>query len=188
MTEGPTGGHDRGLSGSVWRASDPPVQAKGSRLLTPAVAGSLVLLVLSAATSISWVVAHGGVSLPPRAAGAVAGASSGPIAAATGPVTPIATPSRAPAAGTVPTAAPTAPAATPARTPSPSPASDRYALLTACPGVSDCYHYTVRRGDNLWSISRWFGVSLDLIYERNPGLRTTTLRAGMEIVLPTPTR
>ena len=47
---------------------------------------------------------------------------------------------------------------------------------------------TVRRGDNVYSIARYFGVSQDSIYSRNPWLRNTGLRAGQELRLPPPTR
>jgi hypothetical protein len=181
----------------------------GSRLLTPAVAGSVVVLLVSAATSIGWVVANGGVALPPRAtAPALAGASnpagsaspgqapgesgapgSSPVAAVpTGPAPPDSPPGPTPGG---PTPGPGGGGAVPSQateTPTPSPTSDRYALLVACPATPDCYRYTVRAGDNLWSIARWFGVPLETVYERNPELRSSTLRPGTEIVLPTPTR
>jgi hypothetical protein len=78
--------------------------------------------------------------------------------------------------------------ASPSPSPSPSPTSDRYALLEPCPDRPDCYIYTVRPGDNLWSIGNYFGVPLATIYELNPWARTTGLRAGQKLVLPPPTR
>jgi LysM repeat protein len=60
--------------------------------------------------------------------------------------------------------------------------------LTACPGTSNCWIYRIRRGDNLYSIARYFGVSLDSIYQRNPWVKTSGLRAGRELRIPTPTR
>jgi LysM repeat protein len=90
-----------------------------------------------------------------------------------------------------PSAIPT-PSSTPLLTPKPSPAatpkSDRYKLLKACPNTPKCWIYTVRSGDNLFSIARYFGVSMDSIYARNPWLRNTHLRAGQQLRLPPPTR
>jgi LysM repeat protein len=40
----------------------------------------------------------------------------------------------------------------------------------------------------VFSIARYFGVSQDSIYSRNPWLRNTGLRAGQELRLPPPTR
>jgi LysM repeat protein len=94
------------------------------------------------------------------------------------------------------------PAPTPAVTPSPSPAptpkptakptkkptSDRYALLTACPGKPDCWIYVIRSGDNLASIANYFGVSLQTVKALNPWTKTTGLKAGQKLTIPTPTR
>jgi spore germination protein YaaH len=76
----------------------------------------------------------------------------------------------------------------PTRTPRPEPTSERYALLEPCPNRPRCWIYTVRRGDNLYSIANYFGVSLDAIYARNAFLRDGGLRAGQELRLPPPTR
>jgi len=76
----------------------------------------------------------------------------------------------------------------PTRTPRPTPSSDRYQLLTACPNTPRCWIYTVRRGDNVFSIAHYFGVSTDAVYSRNPWLRNTGLRAGQQLRLPPPTR
>jgi LysM repeat protein len=61
-------------------------------------------------------------------------------------------------------------------------------LLRACPSTPRCWIYRVRSGDNLFSIARYFGVSTDSIYARNPWLRNRGLRAGQELRLPPPTR
>jgi LysM repeat protein len=61
-------------------------------------------------------------------------------------------------------------------------------LLRACPNTPRCWIYRVRSGDNLFSIARYFGVSTDSIYARNPWLRDRGLRAGQELRLPPPTR
>jgi LysM repeat protein len=81
-------------------------------------------------------------------------------------------------------------AATPTANPTPvaTPRSDRYKLLKACPNTPKCWIYTVRSGDNVYSIAHYFGVSQDSIYARNPWLRNTGLRAGQQLRLPPPTR
>ena len=61
-------------------------------------------------------------------------------------------------------------------------------MLTACPDAARCWIYRVRSGDNLFSIANYFGVSLDSIYDRNPWVRQSGLRAGQELRLPPPTR
>jgi hypothetical protein len=156
-----------------------------SRSVTPAIVIAVLIFVASLATSVTWVVAEGGLTLPSRGPGSAAGQGSpGPASASAGPSTRP-SPSATPAPTVVAVAPPTAP---PASSPAPSPTSDRYAVLEACPDRADCYRYTVRRGDNLWSIARWFGVPLDTVYDLNPGLRTTSLTPGTELTLPTPTR
>ena len=79
-------------------------------------------------------------------------------------------------------------AETPRRTATPRPTSDRFAVITRCPGRSDCWVYTIRTGDNLFSIAHWFGVSLDRIYAMNPWARTRGIQAGNDLLIPTPTR
>ena len=61
------------------------------------------------------------------------------------------------------------------------PTSDRFAVMTRCPGRSDCWIYTIRTGDNLFSIAHWFGVSLDRIYAMNPWARTRGIQAGNDL-------
>jgi hypothetical protein len=89
------------------------------------------------------------------------------------------------------TAAPSlAPTPATTLTPSATPvaSSDRYALLEPCGDEPDCWIYTVREGDNLDSIARYFGVPFDVVVERNPWTETTPLVAGQELRLPPPTR
>lgn len=172
-----------------------PASSAGPQL-TPAIVGSLVVLAASFALSVGFVVANGGMGLPaaptgsPQAAvaslapsgaaspaasaAASAGASIGPSAEAT-----------IEAATAAPTPTPTP---QPAATPSAGPSSDRYALLEPCPDVPDCWIYTVRSGDNLFSIARYFGVPFDVVTELNPWTETTQLVAGQELRLPPPTR
>ena len=70
----------------------------------------------------------------------------------------------------------------------PGPSSNRYALLEPCGDAPDCWIYTIRAGDNLVSIARYFGVPFDTVTELNPWTRTTELVAGQELRLPPPTR
>lgn len=193
---------------------------RGGRAFSPAVAASLVVLLVSAIVSVGYVAAAGGLTLPPDAVrGLVAGGSptagppttgastTAPPTTATGSAgtavatpgaasappsvvpTPAATPSPSPAETPTPTRS-RAPKPTPGPTATPSPAStsDRFSVLSACPGRPDCWIYVVRSGDNLFSIAHWFGVSLDSIYAMNPWARTATLTAGQELRIPTPTR
>lgn len=145
------------------------------------------------------------------AATATPGGDPTPTPAATAVVTPPPTATPQP----TPTAAPTA---TPGRTPSPTPAptatpvvtppptahptarptarptatprptSDRYALLDPCPGRPNCWTYTIRSGDNLYSIANYFGHTLETVYRLNPWARTTPLKAGQQLILPPPNR
>jgi LysM repeat protein len=46
----------------------------------------------------------------------------------------------------------------------------------------------VRQGDNLFSIAKYFGVSLNAVERRNPWTKTTALAAGQKLQLPAPTR
>jgi LysM domain len=140
---------------------DPEAPRAGSkRTVTPAVAGALIILALSFALSVAFVLANGGLDLP--AAASSPSASNGP------------TPSQVEAPR--PTAGRTA-----------GPLSDRYELLTACPGTPDCWIYVVRRGDNLSSIASYFGVSLKAVESHNPWTRTAGLVAGQKLRLPAPT-
>lgn len=99
-----------------------------------------------------------------------------------------------PAPETTPAADPTpVPDPTPAPTPDPTPvpigSSDRYALLAPCPDQAGCYIYTVRAGDNLHSIARWFGIPPGTIYAWNPQYQPgTVLMADQQIRMPAPGR
>jgi hypothetical protein len=147
----------------------------------------------------------------PSGAAAVPTASSGPVLAATATPRPTASaaptpspslvPSPSPTPAPTPSASPVAtplatpvatpvvtPEPTPRRTATPRPTSDRFAVISRCPGRRDCWIYTIRTGDNLFSIAHWFGVSLDRIYAMNPWARSHGIRPGNELLIPTPTR
>jgi LysM repeat protein len=133
-------------------------------------------------------------SIAPSTVAPVANAS--PVAAspvAASPGAPTTTPTPAATASPTPTPTPSA-GPTPSPTPKPTakptktPTSDRYALLTACPGKSDCWIYVIRSGDNLASIANYFGVSLQRVKSMNPWTKTTGLKSGQQLRIPTPTR
>jgi LysM repeat protein len=184
-----------------------PRAARGPSALTPAIIGALAVFVGAFALSLAFVVGNGGLLLTAAASptGEVLAAETTPQPTATpmpstAPTpTPAATPSGTPTPSPSPSPSPTAspspsptPEPTPTRTPAPTPTatqtSSRYALLTACPNTPKCYIYVVRAGDNLFSIGKYFGVSVDTIHAMNPWTRTTGLKAGQQLRLPPPTR
>ena len=174
-----------------------------------AVIAALVVLAISAAISLGFVAQRGGIDLPSGhapasstgvAAAATPGASAalrspaptGSIAATPRPTsgskpTPAAASSGAPAASAAPRSSPTA-APSPRPTTSGVPSASRLAVLTPCSGRAGCYVYSVRSGDNLFSIAHWFGVSLPAVYALNPTVKRTGLRPGATLKIPTPTR
>ncbi len=195
----------RYLRGAVVAPEKPEAVVRPGRSTSPAVLGSVLVLLLSASASVAFVMARGGLELaaaiptraPVASAAAVVPASPTPVPAVSTPMptpapTPVPTPS--PSASPSPTPTPTAtptPAATPEPTarPTPRPAatSDRFALLRRCPDTPRCWIYRVRAGDNIYSIANYFGVSQDAIYSRNPFVRNG-LRPGQDLRLPPPTR
>ena len=166
--------------------------------ISRAIVAAAVVLVASAALSFAFVFARGGLTLPgggPEPTD-VAAASQEPTEPPPTPV-PTSEPTPAPTATARPTPSPTvAPTATPRPTPSPTvaptatprPTSDRYELLEPCPDKPDCWIYTIRSGDNVFSIARYFGVPEATVRQLNPWLETTPLRAGQQLILPPPTR
>jgi LysM domain len=172
------------------------------RTLTGAIFGSILVLIASTAASFAFVVTRGGLDMPlasPLPSLVAAAPTSSPpppptlvpttvVAVGPSPIpsiepTPIATPE--------PTATPTPePTATPRPQPQPTakPTSDRFAVIDPCPDRPNCYIYTIRAGDNLFSIAHWFGVPIDSIYRMNPWTRTRGIHAGDKLLIPTPTR
>ena len=191
----------RYLRGAMLLAEPPP---RATPTVPRATLAALLVLVLSAGISFGFVVQRGGIDLPAAAAGAsptelaieasptLATATSSPTLAPTPTASPVATPAPTPSRTVSPTPSPTvAPTASPTTVPTATPqaTSDRYALLTPCTDQADCYIYTVRSGDNLFSIANYFGVPLDTIYAWNPRYANGAgLRAGDEIRMPPPTR
>ncbi len=176
------------------QAAAPGRKAPPARRVTRAVLAAIGILIASVAASFAFVVVRGGLSLPIAAqpAGAVAAATGTPaatvVAIAPSP-TPAITPSPTPSASPSPTPTPVpTPSPTPTITPTPHPSSDRYNLLQPCPDKPDCYVYTVRRGDNLTGIAKYFGTTLDTIHQLNPWTLKKGLEPGQQLILPPPTR
>lgn len=178
-----------------------PAPPAGARLqLTPAIVAALLVLSASFALSVGFVVANGGMDLPilptgnPRAAEAsVAPSQVAPPASSASPGPGASSEPSADASIGAVTAAPSVgpsltPTSSPTVAPSPGSSSDRYALLEPCPDAPDCWTYTVRSGDNLVSIARYFGVPFEVVTELNPWTETTQLIPGQELRLPPPTR
>lgn len=188
----------RYLRGAAVMTETPTPVVREGRAMSPAMLGSLVVLVMAVTASVAFVLARGGsLSIAPTGSPDASVAVLSPSPASVAPAsptavaevtpTPVPTPSPTPSPTATPSPSPS-PSPSPTRTPRPAPTSDRYQLLRACPNTPRCYIYTVRRGDNVYSIARYFGVSQDSIYARNPWLRNTGLRAGQELRLPPPTR
>jgi len=207
-----TSGHvncPRYLRGVLIAEPPPPVRTERAAPVnvTPATAGALAIFAVAFLVSVAFVVVNGGLALTavaatPALSGGVLGAvespppTPGPTAAPTLQPTPAptATATAAPAA-TATSSAPPAPLPSPSAeitpvptaAPTATPASNRYALLTACPDRSGCWIYRIRSGDNLYSIANYFGVSLKTIQAWN-AWTATGLSAGRELRIPTPTR
>lgn len=195
----------RYLRGAMLLAEPP---ARRTPTVPRATVAALLILVLSAGISFGFVVQRGGIDLPVMTGGASPSTvavvdTPGPTGfietptpaasvAATASPSPIVTPAPTPAPTPEPTSVATpqpTPEPTVAPTSTPQPTSDRYALLVPCPDQPDCWLYTVRVGDNLFSIANYFGVPLNTIYAWNPRYANGAgLRAGDEIRMPPPTR
>ena len=190
-------------------AAVPGQPAPGRIAAVPrATLAALLILVLSAGISFGFVLQRGGIDLPvvegsPTPTTVAALATAAPISTETPTDAPTSDATPAPtslaAATPAPTASPTqaprpsqtpgiAPTSAPAPTPSATPASARYKLLKPCPNRTGCWIYTIRAGDNLFSIAKYFGVPLSTIYRWNPQYPAARLRAGDPLRMPPPTR
>jgi LysM repeat protein len=169
------------------RAAAPPRQARQAPRVSRAILAAIAILLVSAVASFGFVLARGGLALPmPSPSGAVEAATGTPAATAVAVVeTPAPTPDPTPAPTPVPSPIPN-PVPTPALTPAPT--SDRYALLQPCPDKPDCYIYTIRHGDNLTGIAKYFGVPLQTVRDLNPWTQTKGIQPGNKLILPPPTR
>jgi len=174
--------------------------------LPRATLAALLILVLSAGISFGFVLKRGGIDLPaaqegPTPTAVAAVVTAAPVPTEANAAVPTAAPALTPAPEPTLTAAPTetpaptpqptptsAPTAAPAATPRSTPTSDRYGLLKACSNRKACWIYTIRAGDNLFSIANYFGVPLRTIYAWNPQYPATRLRAGDPLRMPPPTR
>jgi hypothetical protein len=190
----------RYLRGVLLAGAPPPKAAR--QPISVAVIGSGLVLAAALAASFAFLVVRGGFDLPigtPGASQLAVAASARPAATAsaaptlTSSASPSPVPSLSPspsAPSPSPTGAPSAtptPTAQPTPRPTPAQTSNRYALLSRCPTTPDCWIYTIRSGDNLRSISAWFGVSYDRVRAMNPGL-AVPIHAGERLRIPTPTR
>lgn len=175
--------------------------------VSPAIAASAIAVIGAFVLSIGFVASRGGMEIaavatpsPVASAPAVVvgspgatgtavepSASTAAPATASSPLSPSASPTPVPSSTPSPTPTPK-PSAAPTRTPRPTATSDRYALLVACPNTPKCWIYTVRSGDNLYSIAHYFGVSEARLRSMNPWLAEQGLRAGQKLRMPPPTR
>jgi LysM repeat protein len=205
----------RYLRGAVVASEVAAPRVRTKAVLTPAISASLIILALSFGASVVFGLANGGLTMPSNgmpsepaasasavAAGPSAAATTGPTRSPAPSVAPSAPPAVASASPSIlpsPSASASAtPTPTPAPTPSPSstavaratpiPTSGRYKLLKPCPDKPDCWIYTIRSGDNLYSIAKYFGVPLSKVKALNAWTKTESLRAGKKLILPPPTR
>ncbi len=193
-------------------AAKPLERVSATRIVTPAIAGSVAVLVLAFLLSVGFVVVNGGLTLsaaavPSPSGRVLAEAETAAPTAATAPTptavpTPAATPLATPEPSATPTATPLpSPTATPSPSESPAPAptptpkggipagatASRMKLLTPCTNKANCYVYIVRSGDNLYSISNYFGVAFTTVKAWNPWT-DSGLKAGRGLRIPPPTR
>lgn len=161
------------------------------------IAAAFAVLALTAVAVAAYMVASGGLALalPPASpsgdllAGAERTQSATPTAAALGATaTPSAAPAPTPTPSDIPIpTAPPSPSPTPSPTPRPTTVADRFRGLDRCDGPEVCYMYVVRSGDNLSSISSYFGSTLAAVLEMNPQIEDpSSIRPGDRINLPPP--
>jgi LysM repeat protein len=185
--------------------AEPMERVTTARIVTPAIAGSVVVFVAAFLLSVAFVLANGGLILTaalggPSPSGNVLAeqeaAAPTPAPTATPTITAAPTPSAVPTPSQTPVASPT-PTASPSPTPKPAatpkptwPAgatASRMKLLKPCPDKPDCYIYVIRSGDNLYSIANYFGVSFTTIKAWNPWT-DSGLKIGRGLRIPPPTK
>ena len=159
-------------------------------VLRPATAIAWLILLGTLIVVIALLTSRGGLTLP-----AVSTASPG--LAAQSPSVVAASPTVSPSVPVSPS--PTSSVATstpPPATPSPSPVPtasppfppDRLAVLTACPGVPDCYQYRIKPNDNLRTLAKFFGVDYPVLLAANPQITNPSIiHVGDRITIPLPT-
>lgn len=175
-------------------AREPRPQTPAPRPHSRATLAALLLLLASIAASFAFVLGRGGMTLPgPVAspANGVAGATGMPAATTVAVVitaapTPVVTEAPTPSPTAVLTPAPT-PEPTPTVRPVPRPTSERYAYLVRCSNRPNCWIYTIRSGDALYNLARYFGHPLETIYRLNPWTKVRGIQPGDKLILPPPT-
>ena len=162
-----------------------PTDARGQRVLTPAVTAAAAFALVAAIVSVVFVSVRGGLQLPVAATGSpgIAIATPGPSVGAS---PALATPGASPT--TAPTSEPTAepPSATPIATPTPAATGpvDPLLALPPCPGHPGCFEYTVRRGESFTAISDRYGLLLWITRALNPEVTNEAILAiGQTIYL-----
>jgi hypothetical protein len=175
---------------------------------------ALLVLVLSAGLSLGFVLRRGGFDLSgfaapsaaaPRSTTAAVAPSSPAEGASPGVTSPspeltlapsvapslVPSPSPSPSASQAPSLTPDVtptPATSGTPMPNPTGSASRMKLLTACPGVNNCYIYKIGAYGTLVDIANFFGVSVKSIYAMNPGLNPRFLHHGDPVRIPTPTK
>jgi hypothetical protein len=161
-------------------------------VLRPATAAAWLVLLGTLVVVIALLASRGGLTLP-------AAATPSPGLAAQSPSAVVASPSTGPSATPTAATSPTPSASTaspPVASPSPSAVPtasppfppDRLAVLTACPGVPDCYQYRIKPNDNLRTLAKFFGVDYQALLAANPQITNPSIiHVGDRITIPLPT-
>jgi hypothetical protein len=157
---------------------DQSIEARGRRVVTPAVLAAAVFAVLTAIFSVAFVTARGGLQMPiaPTSGPGVAVASSRPSAGPGGTARASAAPSASLALASVPPSTPPQPSAAPSAEPSAEPTAtlppsgppDPLLALKPCPDHPGCHVYIVRRGDTFSGVSDHYGLLLWVTHALNP--------------------
>lgn len=175
------------------RSGAPLPAAGASRPNSRATLAAFLLLLASLAASLAFVMGRGGLAMPaPNEVAAATGTPAATAVAVAATLAPTPTPTAIPTP--VPTPDPTAvPTSSPSPTPRPTkratprPTSERYAYLVPCPSKPDCWIYTIRAGDALYNLARYFGHPIETIYRLNPWTKVRGIHPGDKLILPPPT-